>query len=257
MKTIPTVVQLSSVRKIYELHHEKPTMTERLLHGKREQFVALNDINLTIRKGEKLGIIGSNGSGKTTLLKTIARISTPTSGSITLRGKVVSLIDLEAGFHPDLSGIQNIFLNGMLLGLSHKQIQDRLKAIVTFADIKQFIDAPLYTYSSGMKLRLGFSIAIQANPDILLLDESINVGDQRFKDKIRKSAKQIFRDITLIVVSHDMYAIVDYCTRIIVMEQGKQLFDGPLKQGLEYYYQGKIPRGIAWYMKHHKKLKQI
>src|SRR3990167_6304133 len=157
--TIPAI-QLDYVAKQYVLHHEKPTLVETLFSPKDEVFFALKDISLEVSKGERVGIVGRNGSGKTTLLKIIAGISTPSTGSVTTDGKVVSLIDLEAGFHPDLTGEQNIVLNGMLLGMTRAEIAKKHQAIVRFAGIGQFIDAPLYTYSSGMMLRLGFAVAV-------------------------------------------------------------------------------------------------
>ncbi len=255
MKTMKSdiAIQLTGVYKNYEIHHEKPTIVEHLVHGKNEQYTALRNINLTIYSGEKVGIIGSNGSGKTTLLKIIAQIATPSKGVVTTQGKVVSLIDIEAGFHPDLTGIQNIYLNGMLLGLPRRDIEDRIQTIMAYADIKQFIDAPLYTYSSGMKLRLGFAVAIQSDPNILLLDESINVGDQAFKNKIRRTAKNIFHKKTLFVVSHDMYTLIDYCDRAIIMDKGSLVFDGTLWDASRHYYRNRVPAEIDWYLKYRKK----
>src|SRR3972149_12073641 len=136
-------IKLEGVTKRYTIHHEKPTLAEQLINGKKESFLALKDINIEITKGEKVGIIGANGSGKTTILQIIAGITTPTEGTIVTRGKVVSLIDLEAGFHPDLTGEQNIYLNGMLLGMRKEEIDGKLKKIIAFADIDTFIDAPL------------------------------------------------------------------------------------------------------------------
>ena len=186
-------IKLTGVSKLYTIHHEKPTLVEKMVKGREERFLALNDVSLTIKKGEKIGIIGPNGSGKTTLLKIIAGITTPTSGMIETHGKIVSLIDLEAGFHPDLTGEQNIYLNGMLLGMSKKEIRKMFNAIIRFADIGKFIDAPLFMYSSGMKLRLGFAVAVHANPDILILDEGFSVGDKKFQEKCNEKIDQLFR----------------------------------------------------------------
>lgn len=209
-------IQLTNVSKKYEIHHEKPTLVEKFVKGKNETFWALKNINLTIKKGERVGIIGPNGSGKTTLLKIITGITTPTAGTVTTKGKVVSLIDLEAGFHEDLTGYQNIFLSGMLLGLSRQEIETKLSAIISFADIKQFIDTPLFTYSSGMKLRLGFSVAIHADPDILLLDEVMVMGDEDFQKKSKSKIDQIFKGgATSIMVSHIIGHLQANCNRII------------------------------------------
>ena len=228
MKTTNNIaIQLTNVSKTYTIHHEKPTLVERLTKGRDEEFWALNDINLTIRKGERVGIIGPNGSGKTTLLKIIAGITTPTSGTVKTHGRIVSLIDLEAGFHPDLTGIQNIFLNGMLLGMKKGEIERKLDAIIRFADIRQFIDVPLYTYSNGMKLRLGFAIAVHADPDILILDEGMSVGDKTFQEKILKKLAQIFKkNISLLMVSHNSQSIKTLCSRIVLLAKGYVQNDG-------------------------------
>ncbi len=215
-------IKLTNISKRYTIHHEKPTLSEKIIKGKDEEFWALKKINLIIKKGEKVGIIGPNGSGKTTLLKIIAGITTPTSGLVETYGKIVSLIDLEAGFHPDLSGIENIYLNGLLLGMRKREITKKIKKIITFADIHQFIDAPLFTYSSGMKLRLGFSIAVHADPDILVLDEHLSAGDQNFQQKSFKRIQHLFKQKkTIIVVSHRLQLIEKACQRILLIKKGK------------------------------------
>lgn len=220
-------IKLTNISKKYEIHHEKPTLVEKFVKGRNETFWALKDINLTINKGERVGIIGPNGSGKTTLLKIIAGITTPTSGHVTTSGKVVSLIDLEAGFHPDLTGIQNIYLNGMLIGLPKKTIDDRLRHIISFADIHQFIDTPMFTYSSGMALRLGFAVAVHANPDILILDESLTVGDKVFQQKAKKKLDELFsKQKTFIIVSHVPQLLQLYCKRFIALNKGTIVHDG-------------------------------
>lgn len=215
-------IQLTNVSKRYEIHHDKPTLIEKLTRGRNEIFWALRDINLTIRKGERVGIVGPNGAGKTTLLKIIAGITHPTTGTVVRNGKTVSLIDLEAGFHPDLTGLQNAYLNGMLLGMSKRQIERALPAIIAFADIGQFIDVPLFTYSFGMKLRLGFSIALHSNPDILILDESLGVGDAKFKRKSQRALqKLISQHKTFILVSHWMEFVRQNCDRVIELDKGQ------------------------------------
>lgn len=217
----PFAIKLTSISKRYEIHHEKPTLVEKFFKGKNETFWALRDINLTVNRGERLGIIGPNGSGKTTLLKITAGITTPTSGTLEVRGKVVSLIDLESGFHPDLTGYQNIYLNGMLLGMSKHQINQRLSAIIRFASIGRFIDVPFYTYSAGMKLRLGFAVAIFADPDILILDENLSAGDAEFQKKSQEKIRSFFRQgKTILMVSHWQEFIKKNCTRVITMREG-------------------------------------
>ncbi len=220
-------IKLVGISKKYTIHHEKPTLVERLAKGKDEEFWALKDVNLTIKKGERVGIIGPNGSGKTTLLKIIAGITTPTSGKVETHGKIVSLIDLEAGFHPDLTGEHNIFLNGMLLGMSKYEITKKLDHIIRFADIKQFIDTPLFTYSNGMKLRLGFAIAVHADPDILILDEGLSVGDVNFQKKSLEKIQEFFhKGKTILVVTQWLDFIRRNCTRIFIMQKGAIAKDG-------------------------------
>ncbi len=214
-------IKLSGVSKRYTIHHEKPTLVEHLIKGKTEEFWALKDINLTIKKGEKIGIIGPNGSGKTTLLKIISGITSPTSGTVITYGKVVSLIDLEAGFHPDLTGIDNIYLNGMLLGMNKKEIECKLDSIIAFADIGQFIDASLFIYSEGMKLRLGFSIAVHADPAVLILDEGLNTGDVKFQQKSNAKIQDYFEQgKTIVIASHWLEYIRKNCDRILTLENG-------------------------------------
>ncbi len=229
-KSNDIAIQLSGVSKRYTIHHEKPTLVEKLVNGRDEEFWALRDINLTIKKGERVGIIGPNGSGKTTLLKIIAGITTPTNGRVQTNGRIVSLIDLEAGFHPDLTGIQNIYLNGMLLGLSKKQIDLLLPDIISYADIHQFIDAPLFTYSTGMKLKLGFSIAIHANPRIFILDEGLGAGDVYFREKARRTLSSEYKGKkTIIISAHNAEIITQQCKRIIIMNHGTITHDGGLE----------------------------
>lgn len=222
-------IQLQHVTKLYVIHHEKPTLVEQFTKTARETFTALRNLSLTIPTGEIVGIIGPNGSGKTTLLKTIVGISTPTSGTVITHGRIVSLIDLGAGFHPDLSGYENIFLNGLLLGMTTREIKSLIPAIVRFADIKQFIDAPLFTYSSGMRLRLGFAIAVHAKPDILILDEGLSVGDSVFQKKAKEKIQELFkRNITIVIASHNMEFLKKHCTRILLMRKGSIEQDGSL-----------------------------
>ena len=214
-------VQLTNVSKRYTIHHEKPTLVEHLINGKTERFLALKNINLTIKKGEKVGIIGPNGSGKTTLLKIISGITSPTSGKVETFGKTVSLIDLEAGFHPDLTGYQNIFLNAMVLGMKRKEIESKIKDIISFADIGKFIDVPLFTYSEGMKLRLGFSIAVHAEPEILILDENMSAGDANFHQKAQAKIQEFFKSgKTIIIVSHWLDYVRENCERVVLLRKG-------------------------------------
>lgn len=220
-------INFEGISKKYEIHHERPTLVEHLVRGRNETFWALHDISLTIRKGERVGILGVNGSGKTTLLKIIAGITSPSRGKATVNGRVVSLIDLEAGFHPELTGFQNIFLNGMILGMKKKDIERKVKEIIAFADIGKFIDVPLFTYSEGMKLRLGFAVAISVAPDILVLDEGLGVGDEQFQRKARDKIQEFFRNgKTIIIVSHWLEFLQANCTRILWLHDGHLRADG-------------------------------
>ena len=214
------VISLKNVGKKYFIHHEKPTLSEdlgqRLLRKPKEEYWALKNINLNIYKGEKVGLYGPNGAGKTTLLKIIAGISTPTLGTVRTKGRVVSLIDLESGFHLDLSGYENILLNGMIIGMPKQQIKLKASKIIDFADIGDFISAPLYTYSNGMRLRLGFSIAVHSDPDILILDELISVGDVKFRAKSEKAIEDLYKsDKTIILVSQWLRFLKSKCTRVV------------------------------------------
>jgi len=223
-------VCLSKVTKTYVLHHEKPTFVENFLkRNKREKFTALSKISITFSQGEKIGIIGPNGAGKTTFLKLIAGITVPTSGNIITHGKIVSLIDLEAGFQPDLTGEENIFLNALLIGMSRKKVQEMFKEIIAFSEISSFIDSPLYTYSQGMKLRLGFSIAIHADPDILILDEAVTAGDKAFRQKAGERIKALFQtNKTILVSTHWDEFLRENCQRFIRFDSGKIIDDGSI-----------------------------
>lgn len=215
----PAVV-LKRVTKTYTLRHTKPTLTDMFfaMPGKGKVFTALDKVDLTIYKGEKVGIIGRNGSGKTTLLKVIAGITTPNSGEVIVHGKVVSLIDLAAGFHEDLTGSENIFLNGTVIGMSRQELEEKYDQIVAFADIGEFIDQPLYTYSSGMALRLGFSIAVHADPDIFLLDEGFAVGDEDFKRKCELKIDEFGKKgKTVVMVSHWLEYLERMTNRLVRM----------------------------------------
>lgn len=218
------VIVLKNVSKTYIVHHEKPTLAEDfgkwLKREKNKEFQALNKINLKIFPGEKVGFYGPNGVGKSTLLKLIAGICRPTTGSVETIGRIVSLIDLEAGFHPDLTGEENILLNGLIIGMSKQEILQELSKIIAFADLGDFINAPLYTYSSGMKLRLGFSVAIHAHPDILILDEVIAAGDENFRQKTEKVFDDMFKnDKTILVVSHWLEFLEKNCSRLICLKK--------------------------------------
>lgn len=218
------VIDLQNIGKKYVIHHEKPTLVEDVGRVVRFQpqeiYWALRHVDLKIHKGEKIGFFGPNGVGKTTLLKIIAGISSPTEGTVKVKGRIISLISLEAGFHSDLTGQENIFLNGLIIGMSKDEIKAKFTKIVDFAGIGDFITAPLYTYSNGMKLRLGFSIAIHAQPDILLLDEVMTMGDEDFQLKSAKAMEEMFDSgVTVLVVSQMKQYLRSYCSKLLYIER--------------------------------------
>lgn len=219
-------IKLANVSKLF-FKQEQKTFKEflpALFTGKktREWFWALKDINLEIKSGETLGIMGPNGSGKSTLLKLIAGVSRPTEGSIEVVGRVAPLIELAAGFHPELTGRENVFLNGIILGMSRSEVTAKFKAIVDFAELWDFIDSPVKHYSSGMYVRLAFSVAIHTDPDILLLDEILAVGDAKFQAKCFKRLRSLQdQGKTIIYVSHDAKSVQDFCTRAILINQSQ------------------------------------
>mgnify|MGYP001572833803 FL=1 len=206
------------------------------LPPKKEEVWALKNVSLTIKKGETIGIVGDNGSGKSTLLKIIAGITTPTQGNVKVNGRVSSLIELGAGFHPDLTGKENVYLNGQLLGFTKKELDKKYNEIVEFTDIGEYINQPIRTYSSGMVVRLGFSVAVHLDPEILLIDEVLTVGDEEFQRKcirkiniLRKNGK------TIIMVSHDLSLIKILCSKIVWLEHGKFLLVGNSEKVIHSY----------------------
>ena len=199
-------------------------------------FLALNRVNLTVHKGEIFGIIGRNGAGKSTLLKVISRVLIPTSGRVWINGNVSPLLELGAGFHPELTGMENIFLNGTLLGHKRKEIQEKIPYIIEFSEIGGFIDAPIRTYSSGMVARLGFSIATAWNPDILILDEILSVGDAAFAQKCELRMKSIRESgCTILLVTHSMEMIRALCKQVMLLNHGQVLGIGPDEEISEQY----------------------
>ena len=199
-------------------------------------FWALRDINLQVRKGEALGIIGANGAGKSTLLKVISHVLHPTQGRAWTCGRIAPLLELGAGFHNELTGRENIFLNGAMLGFSHKQMESRFENIVDFAGLWDFIDVPIRTYSTGMVGRLGFSIASDANPDILLIDEILSVGDIEFATKAKQRiAEFCSADIAIILVTHALERMKEMCTRAIWLDHGRIAAEGDPKDIVNMY----------------------
>jgi ABC-type polysaccharide/polyol phosphate transport system ATPase subunit len=212
----------------------------RVLKGnvRYREFMALNRIDLDVNEGEILGVIGRNGAGKSTLLKVISRVLVPTEGRVRIRGMVSPLLELGAGFHPELTGRENIFLNGTLLGHSRREIQSRLEEIIEFAELGSFIDSPLRTYSSGMVARLGFSVATTWKPEILVLDEILAVGDEAFRHKCQLRMEK-YRDdgTTTLIVTHDSVMVESLCRRAVWLDHGQVKAIGPAKEVVALYHQ--------------------
>jgi len=211
----------------------------RYLKGKRVQtrpFLALRDISLDIDEGESLGIIGHNGAGKSTLLKVISGVIVPSGGTVRVQGKIAPLIELSAGFDHELTGRENIYLNASILGFSRREIADKYESIVKFAELEDFIDSPLKSYSSGMIARLGFSIATEIDPDILMVDEVLAVGDAHFKDKSKKRISEFRnRGITILFVSHNMEEVRNLCNRVLWLDHGSIKMIGDAAEVISEY----------------------
>ena len=227
-----TVIKFDHVTKQFSKLNQK-TFKEfipALLRGEKTQdtFTALDDISFEIKKGETVGIIGPNGSGKSTILKLIAGVMSPNSGKVSVSGSISPLIELGAGFHPELTGIENIYLNGAILGLKRKEIKNNLQSIIDFSELQEFINQPVKHYSSGMYMRLAFAVAIHVHPEILIVDEILAVGDQSFQKKCFKKMEEFknLKDVTIIFVSHSLGQVNDFCTRAIYINNHQIQYDG-------------------------------
>ncbi|MFA6602435.1 MAG: ABC transporter ATP-binding protein [Candidatus Shapirobacteria bacterium] len=229
MSTKP-IIEFHSVTKNFTLTSQK-TFKEflpALFMGEKthDAFTALSDLTFSINPGETVGIIGPNGSGKSTILKFIAGVMSPTTGKVRVKGKVSPLIELGAGFHPELSGRENVYLNGAILGLSKKEIDGYFKQIVDFAELWEFIDQPIKHYSSGMYMRLAFAVAVHVDPEILIVDEILAVGDTAFQEKCFKRMDEFKKNgVTILFVSHSLEAIKSFCTRAIYINHGRLVAD--------------------------------
>jgi lipopolysaccharide transport system ATP-binding protein len=228
-----TVIDLNGVAKRYRLRRgwhvtslrdEVVRLGSRLLGRPvepREEFWALRDVTFSLERGEILGLVGMNGAGKSTLLKILSKVTVPTRGSFVARGRLGALIEIGAGFHPELSGRENIFLNGAIMGMSRREVQGKFDRIVSFAEVERFIDTPIKHYSSGMQMRLGFAVAAHTDPDILLIDEILAVGDASFQAKcLNKLAELKEEDKTIILVSHNLTTITEHSKRVLWLDQG-------------------------------------
>ncbi|WP_017302677.1 ABC transporter ATP-binding protein [Spirulina subsalsa] len=228
-----TIIDLNNVSKCYRRYHRPiDRLKEILLPGKKhsQEFWALQNINLEVEKGETLGIIGQNGSGKSTLLQIIAGTLTPTTGTINIQGRIAALLELGSGFNPDFTGRQNVFFNGQILGLSKKEIEAKFDTIAAFADIGDFLDQPLNTYSSGMAVRLAFAVAAHTDAQIVIIDEALAVGDAKFQARCMKKIRQLQSDgVTLLFVSHDLSSVKFLCQKAILINKGQILEQGTPK----------------------------
>ena len=241
MSSDSTVIRVAGAGKCYEMYR-KPShrLWQSLSRGRAkffDEFWALRDISFEVRKGECVGILGNNGSGKSTLLQLIAGTLTLTTGRIEVEGRIAALLELGSGFSPEFTGRENVFMNGAILGFSPREIEERFGQIAAFADIGDFIDRPVKTYSSGMMLRLAFAVQVQVEPDILIVDEALAVGDARFQLKCFTRLEELMaRGTTILFVSHSIEQVKKLCTRGILLNNGKMVMQGdPVHCGLEYY----------------------
>lgn len=233
-------IQVSNVKKSFKIYYDKGrTLKEKILHANRNKYEkreVLSGISFHVKKGEAVGLIGQNGCGKSTTLKLLTRIIYPDAGTVTLNGRVSSLLELGAGFHPDMSGRENIYINASIFGLSRKEIDRKMGDIIGFSELEEFIDHPIRTYSSGMYMRLAFSVAINVDADILLIDEILAVGDVNFQAKCFRKMQEIKnKGTSIVLVSHSMEQMEQICDRSIWLHKGKIRMEGATKEiGREY-----------------------
>jgi lipopolysaccharide transport system ATP-binding protein len=215
----------------------------------KREFWALQDLSFEVRHGESLGIIGRNGAGKSTALKILSRIMNPTKGRMVVQGRLSALIEVSAGFHPDLTGRENIFLNGAILGMSKREIESKLDQIIAFSGIEEFIDTPVKRYSSGMYARLGFSVAAHVDPEVLIVDEVLSVGDYAFQQKCIERVKEVLRSgAAVLFVSHNLKSVAEFCQRCLLLEKGRTIMLGPAPEVVSTYLSRAVtedPKDVA------------
>src|SRR5277367_5142935 len=244
-------VDVRNVSKRFRLAHgQYKTVKERLIHGGKrkstEDFWALDDVSLQVREGETVGILGRNGSGKSTLLKCICGVLQPTRGEVAVRGKLAGLLELGAGFQQDLTGRENIYLNGSLLGMAKRDVDKVFDAIVDFSELEEFIDGPVKFYSSGMYVRLGFAVAVNMNPDILVIDEVLAVGDERFQRKCIDRVMEFQREgRTILLVTHSADQVRSICNRGMVLSHGRLVTDGDPGEATRIFREGLMAEGAG------------
>jgi ABC-type polysaccharide/polyol phosphate transport system ATPase subunit len=235
-------IRLSGVGKRYTLFEDTPTLAYSLLHAwgrsRRKPLWAVREIDLEIEPGEAVGVMGRNGSGKSTLLQMLGGVTKPTTGELRVAGRIAPLISVGVGFHPELTGRENIYINAAILGLSRVEVDRRVDEIIAFSELEAFIDTPVKFYSSGMYVRLGFSVAAHVDPNVLLVDEVLAVGDLLFQMKCYQHLERLRQDgVTTVMVSHNIAAMENYCDRGILLDHGNKLFDGDIASAVSAYYQ--------------------
>lgn len=239
MQEKDVVIEFNHVTKMYKLfkNDKKRFLSLFFKNIKYHEKKAVNDVSFQIRRGESVALFGRNGAGKSTILKMITGVCFPTSGEITVKGRVSALLELTSGFDPEFTGRENIYLKGQLLGLKDKEIRELEQEIIDFAEIEEYIDQPVRTYSSGMKARLGFSISVNIRPEILIVDEALSVGDEEFRRKCTKKINEIIskENVTLLFVTHATGVASDFCKRGMVMEKGIVTFDGNIQEAVDKY----------------------
>ena len=231
------IIKFENVSKVYTLYRSSREQFAALFYESKKlhKHKALDGISFEIHKGESVAIIGKNGAGKSTVLKMITGVAFPTSGTVSVKGRVAALLELTAGFVPDMTGRENIYFKGYVLGMKDPEIKQIEEKVIEFADLGEYIDQPVRTYSSGMRMRLGFAININTDPDILVVDEALSVGDAAFKKKCKKRIKEMIKkNITVLYVSHSK-DIADICDRAIYLQKGKVIFDGTMEETLKKY----------------------
>lgn len=234
-----TAIKIENLSKIYKLYDKPIDRMKESLHPFRKtyhkDFFALKDIAIKIDKGESIGIIGRNGSGKSTLLKILTGVLSPSFGSVEVLGKISALLELGSGFNPEFTGVENLYFNGSIMGYTREEMTKRIDDILQYADIGDFAFQPVKVYSSGMFVRLAFSLAINVDPEIFIVDEALSVGDIFFQQKCMNTMKTRFEKVTKIYVSHDLQSVIALCDRVIVMEKGKVIFNGEPDEAVKLY----------------------
>ena len=234
-----TVIEFDKVTKIYKLYKNDKQRFKSIFFKKTpyKPKKAVDNVSFKINKGEAVALFGKNGAGKSTILKMITEVTYPTSGKITINGRVSALLELTSGFDPEFTGRENIYLKGQILGLTNDEIKKLEKTIVDFAELEEYIDQPVRTYSSGMKARLGFSINVNIEPEILIVDEALSVGDEEFRRKCIKKKNELIEkvNVTLLYVTHATKTAKDFCSRGMVMQTGNLIYDGDIEEAMQIY----------------------